>query len=79
MCKCDEADFSNADLRGAVHLPIRSVLDDADIRGATVGRITSDGLRSTASYKMGDLSGITFTTDLSGMDLSRQLLAGCVF
>lgn len=79
MCKCDEADFSNADLRGAVHLPIRSVLDDADIRGATVGRITSERLRSTASYKMGDLSGITFTTDLSGMDLSRQLLAGCVF
>jgi uncharacterized protein YjbI with pentapeptide repeats len=83
VSKCAGADFSGSDLRGASIAPARTSNPDCirncDIRKASLGMVTREQLESTTSYKTGDLSGITFHVSLSYTNLSRQVLAGCVF
>jgi uncharacterized protein YjbI with pentapeptide repeats len=80
------ADFTNADLRGAYlndAVITGAVLVGADIRDAVLERaqgVTLAQLYSTASYQMGDLSGIKLRyLDLPGADLSGQNLTGAHF
>ena len=92
----DACDFSGMDLRRArlSHLrdharpgPLPLNLTDALIQGATfandplrVPTVTGEHLRSTASYRQGDLSGIQlYDIDLAGVDLSNQNLTGAAF
>jgi uncharacterized protein YjbI with pentapeptide repeats len=83
VSKFEGADLSGSDLRGASIAPARTSNPDCirncDIRGASLGMVTREQLESTTSYRMGDLSGTTFHISLAGVDLSRQVLAGCVF
>jgi uncharacterized protein YjbI with pentapeptide repeats len=83
VSKCERADFSGSDLRGASIAPARTdnpdCIRDSDIRGARLGMVTREQLESTTSYRMGDLSGTTFHISLAGVDLSRQVLVGCGF
>ena len=92
----DACDFSGTDLSGAWLLDLRNRDSDeerplklglATIRGAKFWRtpqagafITQDHIRSTASHKQGDLSGIRlYGIDLAGFDLSNQNLTGAAF
>ncbi len=82
------ARFSNLRKWGAetYELPIK--LDRAIIRGArfsesppgTYNFINKEHIYSTASYRQGDLRGVTFSgLDLSGIDFSKQNLTGAAF
>jgi uncharacterized protein YjbI with pentapeptide repeats len=92
----DACDFSGMDLRRARLLrlsnharpgPLPLNLTDALIQGATfandpvsVPTVTGKHLRSTASYRQGDLSGIRlYDVDLAGVDLSNQNLTKAAF
>jgi uncharacterized protein YjbI with pentapeptide repeats len=81
--KFEGADLSGSDLRGASIAPARTgnpdCIRNCDIRGARLGMVTREQLESTTSYKTGDLSRISFGVSQSNMNLSRQVLAGCVF
>ncbi len=92
----DACDFSGMDLTGARlsclrnHVgpgPLPLNLTDALIQGATfendpvhVPMVNGEHLRSTASYRQGDLSGIQlYDVDLAGVDLSNQNLTKAAF
>jgi uncharacterized protein YjbI with pentapeptide repeats len=92
----DACDFSGMDLRrvdlsyitnrNATGLPPLN-LTDAIVGGAKFGKmpaergsITKEHLYSTASYKQGDLSGVTIVgIDLTSCDFSNQNLTGATF
>jgi uncharacterized protein YjbI with pentapeptide repeats len=78
------ADFTGANLTGAslsLATLTGATFTDAEVRGAALNNITSRGftaaqLYSTASYQVGDLSGILFDeNNLTGWDFSSQDLS----